>query len=228
MNNKDSKELWLKLEKTIPNDSFMLGRYTTQAFFDDPACLAFITSRYKFCAKILSGFNTVLEIGCGDGFGGAIVAQRVDKLICTDINEPLLKDNSTRMTQFSNIHYEYHDFRESPFRKKVDGIYFVDVIEHIFQQEEHDFLSNLSASLNENGICLIGTPNIRADKYASKYSKASHVNLKDYKTLRAIGDKYFNNSLHFGMNDEIVHTGFPQMAHYLWLVCIGPRQLDNL
>ncbi len=147
MKKSDSKELWLELEKKMPKQSFNLGPYTTQAYYDDPACLTFITSRYKFCAKMLSGLNTVLEIGCGDGFGGAIVAQRVDRLICTDINQPLLKDNKSRMGHFSNIEYHYHDFRERPYPEKVDGIYLVDVIEHIFPEEKPDFLSNLIGSL---------------------------------------------------------------------------------
>ena len=103
MNENNSKKLWLNLEKKMPNETFNLGRYTTQAYYDDPACLSFITSRYKFAAKMLSNKDTVLEIGCGDGFGGAIVAQRVKNLICTDINKPLLEDNTSRMRYFSNI-----------------------------------------------------------------------------------------------------------------------------
>ena len=66
----NSKDLWLQLDKEIESQSFTMGQYTSQAFTDDPAALAFITSRYKFSAKMLSGLNTVLEIGCGDGFGG--------------------------------------------------------------------------------------------------------------------------------------------------------------
>jgi len=225
MNDGDSKDLWLKIDKEIQSQSFTMGRYTSQAYYDDPACLTFITSRYKFCAKMLSGLHTVLEIGCGDGFGGAIVAQRVDRLICTDINQPLLEDNTSRMGHFSNIEYHYHDFRESPYPEKVDGIYLVDVIEHIFPEEENDFLSNLKWSLNDKGICLIGTPNITANKYASEYSREGHVNLKDHKSLKkVIGDKYFQNSFLFGMNDEVIHTGFPQMAHFLWLVGVGSKK----
>ena len=224
MNENNSKDLWLNLEKNIPNEHFKLGRYTTQAYYDDPASLSFITSRYKFVAKMLSGKNTVLEIGCGDGFGGAIVAQRVDRLICTDINKPLLEDNVSRMGYFSNIEYHYHDFRENPFPEKVDAIYLVDVIEHIFIDEETSFLTNLVASLKDNGICLIGTPNIAAEKYASKYSKEGHVNLKDHTSLKDIGVKYFENSFQFGMSDEVVHTGFLPMSHFLWLLCISPTK----
>ena len=226
MKNNDSKKLWLDLEKKIPKLSLNLGPYTTQAYYDDPACLSFITSRYKFVSKMLSGLNTVLEIGCGDGFGGAIVAQRVNKLICTDINKPLLEDNKSRMDHFDNIEYHYHDFRESSYPNKVDGVYLVDVIEHIFQDEEPGFLTNIVASLNDNGICLIGTPNITADKYANEYSREGHVNLKDHESLKMIGEKYFYKSFMFGMNDEVVHSGFPQMAHFLWLLCVNPKISD--
>jgi cyclopropane fatty-acyl-phospholipid synthase-like methyltransferase len=220
----NSKDLWLQLEKNIPNQSFQFGPYSTQAYFDDPACMAFITSRYKFCAKMLSGLKTVLEIGCGDGFGGAIVAQKTDKLICTDINEAILRDNEKRMGHFSNIEYHYHDFREKPYQEKVNGIFLVDVIEHIFPSEETNFLENLSNSLSDNGICLIGTPNLSSEKYASKYSKIGHVNLKDHMSLKSIGEKYFKNSFLFGMNDEIVHTGFSQMCHYLWALCVDSKK----
>ena len=223
MKDRNSKELWLDIDKTIPKESFNLGRYTTQAYYDDPASLSFIASRYKFCAKMLSDLNTVLEIGCGDGFGGAIVAQRVNRLICTDINKPLLEDNSSRMGHFSNIEYHYHDFRESPYPERVDGIYLVDVIEHVFQEEEDAFLTNLVASLNDNGTCIIGTPNKTADKYASEYSREGHINLKDHESLKTLGEKYFHKSFLFGMNDEVVHTGFPQIAHFLWILCVGPK-----
>jgi len=224
MSRGNSKDLWLQLDKEIPTQSYTMGPYTSQAFADDPASLAFITSRYKFCARMLSGLNTVLEIGCGDGFGGAIVAQRVNRLICTDINKPLLNENQTRMERFANIEYHYHDFRKSKYPEKVDGIYLVDVIEHIFAHEEPEFLANLAATLGEHGVCLIGTPNETSAIYASKFSKQGHVNLKDYRSLKSIGDKYFHNSFMFGMNDEIVHTGFPQMAHFLWLVGVEPRK----
>ena len=161
-------------------------------------------------------------MGCGDGFGSALVAQRVDKVICTDINKMLLEDNQARMAHFSNIQYVYHDFRESSYPEKVDGVYLVDVIEHIYQEEEDAFLSHLCGSLDKHGVCVIGTPNETSEKFASPFSKEGHVNLKRYEDLEDIGQKYFNNHFIFGMNDEVVHTGFPAMAHFHWLIGVGP------
>ena len=219
----DSKSLWLDLEKDIQPESQILGRYTSQVYQDDPCALAYISSRYKFCSKMLAGAHTVLEIGCGDGFGGALVAQKVKKLICTDINERLISENVTRMQNFSNIDYQYHDFRKSPYVEKMDGIYLVDVIEHIYKEEESSFLTNVCDSLTKHGICLVGTPNRTAEQYASELSKVGHVNLKDYSELKSIGESRFFNHFMFAMNDEVIHTGFPAMAHFQWLLGVGPR-----
>jgi hypothetical protein len=27
----------------------------------------------------------------------------------------------------------------------------------------------------------------------------------------------------FGMNDEVVHTGYAPMCHFLWALCVTPR-----
>jgi len=221
---KDSKDLWLKIDKHMRPEPLILGRYTTQAYVQDPIRLSFITARYKFCARMLSGCKTALEIGCGDGFGGGIVAQMVDQLICTDINEEILSENREKMAGFENISFEYHDFRETAYKQKVDSIYLVDTIEHIYPEEENNFMTNLTSSLNDRGVCLIGTPNKTADKYANNWSREGHVNLKDYESLMNLAKQYFFNSFFFGMNDEIIHTGFPPMAHFMWSLCVSPRK----
>ena len=221
---KDSKQLWLKIDKQMRPEPITLGRYTTQAYVQDPIRLSFITSRYKFCARMLADCKTALEIGCGDGFGGGMVAQLVDQLICTDINKEILSENREKMANFENIKFEYHDFRETPYKQKVDAIYLIDTIEHIYPDEEVNFMTNLIDSLNDKGICLIGTPNITADEYANNWSREGHVNLKNHESLMELARQYFSNSFFFGMNDEVLHTGFPPMTHFMWALCVGPKK----
>jgi hypothetical protein len=50
------------------------------------------------------------------------------------------------------------------------------------------------------------------------------VNLKTHKELRELGLKHFHNVFMFGMNDEVVHTGYGPMCHFLWALCVGPRR----
>ena len=84
-------------------------------------------------------------------------------------------------------------------------------------------MKNICASLLPQGICIIGTPNLDAEKYSSPASKEGHVNLKSATTLRELLLKYFHNAFIFSMNDEVVHTGFYPMAHYLFSMGVGVK-----
>jgi 2-polyprenyl-3-methyl-5-hydroxy-6-metoxy-1,4-benzoquinol methylase len=221
--NSDSKALWLSIRSELPQFEVKLGTATAQGYVNDPKLLGFVAARYKFVAKMIDGCESALEVGCGDAFGAPIVAQSVGKLICTDIDEETLEQNGSRCRHFTNIAFEYFDFRSGPFRERVNALYSVDVIEHIFPDEEDNFVGNLRKSLQPHGVMLIGTPNVTAEKYASVHSRAGHVNLKDHKGLHALGLKFFHNVFIFSMNDELVHTGYYPMAHYLWALCVGPR-----
>ncbi len=54
------------------------GLMSGYIWHDDPKRLVFMLSRYKFVSKMLAGKINVLEVGCGDGFGGRIVSQAVE------------------------------------------------------------------------------------------------------------------------------------------------------
>jgi hypothetical protein len=77
----------------------------------------------------------------------------------------------------------------------------------------------MAASLSPQGVCLIGSPSLQSQVYASPPSKAGHVNCKDAPGMRATMARHFHNVFIFSMNDEVVHTGFYPMAQYLWALC---------
>lgn len=220
----DSKSLWLHVHSEIPDDRISLGRASSNAYKTDPRMISFMAARYKFVAKLLEGTETVLEVGCGDAFGAPLVAQSVGKLVCTDIDEQTLADNSRRLKHAPNLAFEYFDFRKTPYPKPVGAVFCVDVIEHVFPEEEATFLGHLVRSVQDYGTLIVGTPNRTAEQYASANSRKGHVNLKDYKQLRGSLAALFHKVFLFSMNDEVVHTGFYPMAHYLWGVCVGPRR----
>ncbi len=220
----DSKKLWEEVDSEIEARPVELGRYASDEYATDPKHFAFVSSRYKFASKMLDGMKTVIEVGSGDGFGAPIVADAVGTLICTDINAPMLDDIRRRHFFVPNARYEYHDFREKPYPDEADGVYFIDVLEHIFPNEEDAFMGNITASLVEHGVALIGTPNKTAEQYASEWSRKGHINLKTHAALKELCAKYFHNVFMFGMNDEVVHTGYAPMCHFLWALCVEPRR----
>jgi 2-polyprenyl-3-methyl-5-hydroxy-6-metoxy-1,4-benzoquinol methylase len=100
------------------------------------------------------------------------------------------------------------------------GLACLDVIEHIEPVREKDFIHALSNSLDEDGIAVIGTPNLDARPYASPHSEIGHINNYDAERLRASLGSQFRHVFLFSMNDEMVHTGFDKLAHYLMALCV--------
>ncbi|MBI5195201.1 MAG: methyltransferase domain-containing protein [Nitrospirae bacterium] len=201
----------------------VLGPYTSHIWRNDPRHLCFLLARYKFCAKILEGKKEVLEVGCGDSFGTAIVLQTVEKIHAIDIEPLVIEDNIKRVGYGSKCSYEVLDITTRHLNKEFAGAFALDVIEHIPAELETKFMTNISRSLKPDGICIIGTPNINAQQYASPESAEGHINLKGAQSLKDLLLRHFSNVFIFSMNDEIVHTGFYSMAHYLFAVGIQKK-----
>ncbi len=45
--------------------------------------------------------------------------------------------------------------------------------------------------------------------------------------MKALLEHYFENVFLFSMNDEVVHTGYYPMAHYLFAVCCQKKVVDE-
>lgn len=192
-----------------------LGLMTNQVWQDDPRHLLFTLSRYKFVAKMLSGRRHVLEIGCADAFGTRLVQQEVERLTATDFDQVFVDDVLRRMDPDWTFECKQHDLLARPFPDQFDGAYAMDVIEHIPATDENRFVGNAVASLTAEGVLILGSPSIESQAHASPPSKVGHVNCKSGKELKALLERFFHNVFVFSMNDEVVHTGFAPMAHYL-------------
>jgi 2-polyprenyl-3-methyl-5-hydroxy-6-metoxy-1,4-benzoquinol methylase len=211
----------VELEDTIGLTS--LGLMTNQVYHDDPRRLAILLARYKFVAKMLSGKEFVAELGCGDGFGTRLVMQEVDKVVGYDFDPVFIEDIRRRRDRRWPLEARVHDIVYDTLPHKHDGIYSLDVIEHVARADEHAFVSNLRGSLTDDGVLIIGTPSLESQNYASPQSAAGHINCKSGVQLKTLLDKYFQHVFLFSMNDEVVHTGFYPMAHYLLAICCGKK-----
>ena len=196
----------------------LLGPYTSHIWRSDPKKLLFLLARYKFCARMLAGKKNVLEIGCGDAFGTAIVLQGVGHVHGIDFEPLVIKANSDRLEYGGRATFEVLDITRKKLSTQFDGAFALDVIEHIPENLEQKFMKNITASLKVDAVSIIGTPNLTASAYASAGSAAGHVNLKSAESLKKLMANHFQNVFIFSMNDELVHTGFYPMAHYIFAV----------
>ena len=144
----------------------------------DPRRLVFVLSRYKFVSKMLSGRQSVLEVGCGDAWPVRLVLQEVARLHAIDIDPIFVEDAKTGMTPRWPFTVAVHDMLSGPLPAAFDAAYSLDVIEHIPAEHEDAFVRNIADSLLPHGVLLVGMPSLESQQYASALSKAGHVNCK--------------------------------------------------
>jgi 2-polyprenyl-3-methyl-5-hydroxy-6-metoxy-1,4-benzoquinol methylase len=200
-----------------------LGLMSSESWRNDPRHLLFHFARYKFVAKMLAGRKRVLEVGCGDALGSRIVRQEVQALTATDFDPLFIEDAKQRMAPPWTFDVVVHDFDEGPIPGSFDGVYALDVLEHVPATAERQFLSAVFAALEPNGVAIIGMPSLESQSYASKQSREGHINCKSAPDLHGLMQEFFHNVFMFSMNDEVVHTGFHKMAHYLLALCCTKR-----
>jgi 2-polyprenyl-3-methyl-5-hydroxy-6-metoxy-1,4-benzoquinol methylase len=104
-----------------------------------------------------------------------------------------------------------------------DAVVSLDVIEHVPADVESAFVEAIWRHVDPEGFCVVGTPNISAAAYASRASQIGHVNLFSPERLAATIRRYFVNAFVFGLNDEVMHTGYYPMTHYVMVVGSVPR-----
>ncbi len=203
------------------------GVMSNQRWRDDPRGLLFVLARYKFVAKMLAGKGRVLEVGCADAFGTRLVQQEVGAVTATDFDPVFVADARARMaTEGWECETRVHDILTGPVAPGgFDAAYSLDVFEHIAPEREDDFVGNIARAVTRTGVVVVGSPSLESQTYASVGSKAGHVNCKSGQEYRRVMERHFENVFLFSMNDEVVHTGFTPMAHYLFALCVGPRDV---
>lgn len=200
-----------------------LGLHTSWAYHDDPKRLAFTLARYKFVAKMLEGMGAVLEVGCSDGFATRIVRQAVGTVTGVDFDpRSIAFAHNTASTRWP-ITFLQHDMLDGPVGGRFDAVYALDTLEHIDEANEDRFIANMIAPLIPDGVAIIGMPSLQSQAYASAHSRLGHVNCKDQRALKAVMQRHFRTVFMFAMNDEVLHTGYHAMAHYILALCCGKR-----
>ena len=200
----------------------VFGIMANESWNNDPKRTLFTLARYKFVARMLEGKQNALEIGCADAFGTRLVQQTVKDVHVIDFDPVFIRDINVRYDKYWPFTYEQWDILERPTTKQFESCFALDVLEHIKKEHEELFFKNIKGSLQEKGIAIFGMPSLESQKHASPQSKEGHVNCQSGYELKNNLQKQFEQVFLFSMNDEMVHTGYYPMAHYLLALCCNP------
>jgi SAM-dependent methyltransferase len=200
-----------------------LGLMVNESWNQDPKRTLFTLARYKFVAKMLTGYDRVLEVGCADAFGTRIVQQSVGHVTAVDFDPVFIDDVRERQNPNWPMTCVQHDIMIGPVPGEFDAVFSLDVLEHISPENQERFIKNMIAPLRATGALIVGMPSLESQVHASPQSKVGHVNCKSGSALKDDFTKYFENVFLFSMNDEVVHTGFSAMAHYIFVLCCGKK-----
>ena len=140
---------------------------------------------YKEAAKIVNG--TVLEIGCGEGYGISKLAKFSNKYIGVDKFDTFISDDLR-----NNYDIVFHKMEIPPLKNieenSVDFVVTFQVIEHI--QDDNYFLKEIFRVLKPGGKLLLTTPN----KLMSLSRNPWHIREYSPKEMKDILKKYFTKS----------------------------------
>ncbi len=213
---------WGGVKAQLGPGQILLGPYFTYIAQKSPRRLLHLLSYYKFAAKMIGAKKRVLEIGCSEGFGTVLLAEHATSVLGVDLDADAIEVANATVAS-DCLRFEVGDVLTRPLGV-FDAAVTLDVIEHIYPRHEDAFVARIAASLEGDGVLVIGTPNITSDQFASPVTRRGHVNLFSAERLRELGLRHFQNVFLFSANDEVVHTGFSPLAHYLLALCVGPRR----
>lgn len=216
--------LWQEVMESVASHTLTLSPYFAHQIKGNIRHLLFTFARYKFAARMLGDKPAldVLELGCNEGLGTLHLAQAASRTVAVDFDERAIDWAQQNLTQ-KGLEFVAADFLGVKFGS-FDAVVSIDVIEHIARENEKLFLQTIVQNLDDHGFALIGTPNITAEAYASPASRIGHINLYDHQRLKELFLEEFHNVFLFGMNDELVHTGFLPMCHYLFILACNKRR----
>lgn len=122
--------------------------------------------RYLWAARIVAA-RRVLDLGSGEGFGAAILAEAATHVVGIDLDERTIEHSRLN---YGGADIEFHQGTALDLSAYADGsfgaVVAFEIIEHVREQEQ--VLAEVARVLGDDGILVISTPERRL------YSEASH------------------------------------------------------
>lgn len=112
---------------------------------------------YEFANKHIPARSSILEIGCGSGYGTNLLSKNAEKIIGLDVDKSTVERVSKRYNS-KNCFFELYDGIRIPYAdESFDVAVSFQVIEHI--KNDKNIIKEIWRILKPGGIMIMTTPN---------------------------------------------------------------------
>jgi O-antigen biosynthesis protein len=128
--------------------------------------------RYLWAAKLVGG-KRVLDLGSGEGFGAALLAEEASEVVGVDVDESTIEHARLNWTSSSVSFQRGSALDLSIFEpNSFDAVVAFEIIEHLSDQDK--MLAEIDRVLADDGLLIISTPDRRMYSEASGQENPFH------------------------------------------------------
>lgn len=114
--------------------------------------------RYQFAAQLVKG-KTVLDAACGEGYGSSLLAETASRVTGLDIDKEAV-EQANKKYGVEKLSYCSGSVEKLPFEdQSFDVIVSFETIEHVGEEIQKNFLSEICRVLKKDGVLIMSTPN---------------------------------------------------------------------
>lgn len=130
-------------------------------------------ARYKLVTKYLNKNHTILDFGCGNGYGTYYLSSYVKKSVGVDISYEAI-NQAAELYKSENLSYCLLNKNSWTLTDEFDVVTCFEVFEHV--SDPVNILEKINKSLKNDGLLFISTPN--KDVFGEKLKIPFHI--KEY------------------------------------------------
>lgn len=125
--------------------------------------------RYFTASRFVEG-KVVLDAACGEGYGSHLLAKKAKSVVGVDLDETTIKNAQKKYTDLNNLRYVQGSVGDLAFLEDhtIDVVISFETIEHVPEDIQREFISEIYRVLKDDGILIMSSPNKK--EYTDRYN----------------------------------------------------------
>lgn len=183
-------------------------------------------SRYMFASDLVKN-KKVLNVTCGKGCGTELLALAAKQVFEVNISK---EEVSYAKSNYSakNVDFLVAAVKKLPFENDFfDVAVSFEILEHLDEQKQEKFLSEVKRTLKKDGVFVISMPN--KEVCQNKSDSLHHVSKISFDSLKNILKRQFENVKLFGQKFEVTNIIFDDnVKNVRFEGAMNPRNCDYI